>query len=263
MNKLVESILKGAPVREAVLLESFDSDYVRSVKRYLEDGGETLWIIVEVGKPWDNEFDVEKLYVSDVDFDKDIVRLSRKPGGPVIDRSALDEVYLSKEDAELAIRQMDESKKMIEAVISDPEFVAWVNAQALDDFELPLEYRHGPNYIEVVGDNGGDVSTIRYSVDDFKKAQEIKEATDPVKLLPVRPGDSITALGDTATISEILFQSVEFGNRDKGGFVDPAADIEFKDEFGNYRHWQSWSDGGTLYLKRNGKTYEFPFEKET
>lgn len=151
---------------------------------------------------------------------------------------------------------------LTEAVVADPKFVAWVQDQALDDFEIPMEYRHGPNYIEVVGDNGGDVSTRRYFLSDYQKELDLKEATDPVKLLPVRPGDSISALGETATISEILFQSVEFGNRDKGGFVDPAADIEFKDENGNYRHWQSWSDGGTLYLKRDGKVYEFPFEKE-
>jgi len=53
-------------------------------------------------------------------------------------------------------------------------------------------------------------------------------------------GCIINACGETAVIKKVLFQDVDFDY--------PMADIEFLDENGNYRHWQSWSDGGSLTL---------------
>ena len=53
-------------------------------------------------------------------------------------------------------------------------------------------------------------------------------------------GSIIKACGESAVIKKVLFQDVDLENL--------MADVEFIDESGNYRHWQSWSDGGSLVL---------------
>ena len=58
-------------------------------------------------------------------------------------------------------------------------------------------------------------------------------------------GSIINACGESAVIKKVLFQDVNLENL--------MADVEFIDENGNYRHWKSWADGGTL---------TFHFEKE-
>ena len=52
----------------------------------------------------------------------------------------------------------------------------------------------------------------------------------------VEIGDKIHARGITVTITKILFQE---------HFSDDW-DIEFLDDFGQYRHWRNWLDGGYL-----------------
>ena len=52
----------------------------------------------------------------------------------------------------------------------------------------------------------------------------------------LRVGDIIYCQGTRATISEILTQHTD----------SKYCDIEFKDKYGRYRHWQSWSDGGSV-----------------
>lgn len=73
--------------------------------------------------------------------------------------------------------------------------------------------------------------------------------------LILKPKDKIIALGEIVIISKILFQSVDLGK----GAIKAWADVEFEDEKGNYRHWQSWSDGGKI-ITANGQEYKF--EKE-
>ena len=77
------------------------------------------------------------------------------------------------------------------------------------------------------------------------------------KHLELVPGDKITVGHETATIKDILFQDVYLTD---SPYSMSTADVEFKDENDNYRHWQSWSDGGTLTTK-DGKKYTF--QKET
>jgi hypothetical protein len=77
------------------------------------------------------------------------------------------------------------------------------------------------------------------------------------KHLEIEPGDKITVGNDTATVKDILFQDVYLTD---SPYSMSTADVEFEDENDNYRHWQSWSDGGTLTTK-DGKKYTF--QKET
>lgn len=67
-------------------------------------------------------------------------------------------------------------------------------------------------------------------------------------------GDKITVPGiGTATVSEVLSQEVHTGSDNpRMNWID----LEFKDMYGNYRHWQSFSDGGKL-TRKNGEVYEF------
>ena len=50
---------------------------------------------------------------------------------------------------------------------------------------------------------------------------------------------SITALGKTFEVKKVLAMAV-FGN---------DIDIEFEDERGNYHHYKSWADHGTVEWK--------------
>ena len=77
------------------------------------------------------------------------------------------------------------------------------------------------------------------------------------KTIEVRPGDKITVGKDTATVGDVLFQDVFLGD----DYIMATADVEFKDDKGNYRHWQSWSDGGKLTTK-SGEEYEFMKESK-
>lgn len=71
----------------------------------------------------------------------------------------------------------------------------------------------------------------------------------------VPKGAVIEALGQRATIRNILYQHVYVCDRD----VENMADIEFIDTNGKYRHWQSWSDGGKLIID-DEHYYEFKRE---
>lgn len=52
----------------------------------------------------------------------------------------------------------------------------------------------------------------------------------------LRVGDIIYCQGMRDTISEILSQHTD----------SKYCDIEYKDKYGRYRHWQSWEDGGSV-----------------
>ena len=52
-------------------------------------------------------------------------------------------------------------------------------------------------------------------------------------------GDSITALGYTFEVAEIIYQDCYKGNYD----------VEFLDPRGNYHHWKSEFDGGHIIKK--------------
>lgn len=77
------------------------------------------------------------------------------------------------------------------------------------------------------------------------------------KIIEIVPGDVIKVGNEKATVKEILFQDVYLTD---SPYSMSTADVEFKDENGMYRHWQSWSDGGML-IKTDGKEYRF--SKET
>jgi hypothetical protein len=69
------------------------------------------------------------------------------------------------------------------------------------------------------------------------------------------PGDKITALGYTFTVSEILYQDY-YGKKENAGIGSDCFgfDIEFLDPKGNYHHWKQNQDGG--FVKRwDGKNF--------
>ena len=70
-------------------------------------------------------------------------------------------------------------------------------------------------------------------------------------IMELEKGDKIVVPDQGyATIGEIFFQHIYIN------FERPersTADVEFRDENGNYRHWQSWSDGGWFITKDGGK----------
>lgn len=75
-------------------------------------------------------------------------------------------------------------------------------------------------------------------------------------ILKVTKGMKIEAFGERVTIGDIIYQ---FCDTAENSYRKPWADIEFRDSNGNYRHWQSWSDGGKLILQ-NGTEYKFERE---
>ena len=60
--------------------------------------------------------------------------------------------------------------------------------------------------------------------------------------MKVSIGDSITALGHTYMVGEIIYQDCFNGNYD----------VEFLDHSGDYHHWKSEFDGGYI-IPNNGK----------
>ena len=84
-------------------------------------------------------------------------------------------------------------------------------------------------------------------------------------ILEITKGMMIEALGERVTINEVLFQHCDLGNESgvilniNGSYIKRWADVEFRDSNGNYRHWQSWSDGGTL-VTLDGTEYKFERE---
>ena len=74
-------------------------------------------------------------------------------------------------------------------------------------------------------------------------------------IIEISKGAVIKALGIKAVVEKILFQHIDVGNERQ---IRDMADVEFIDDKGNYRHWQSWSDGGTLTF--NKKRYVFERE---
>lgn len=73
----------------------------------------------------------------------------------------------------------------------------------------------------------------------------------------VSQGDKIIALNQKVTIGNVLFQHV-YIDPDKPEYSN--ADIEFHDDKGNYRHYQSWNDGGKI-VWADGFEYEFIKER--
>lgn len=73
--------------------------------------------------------------------------------------------------------------------------------------------------------------------------------------MEITSGAIIKALGERAEVKDVLFQHIDVENDDPKRWW---ADVEFYDTNGKYRHWQSWSDGGTLVTKYN--TYKFERE---
>ena len=76
------------------------------------------------------------------------------------------------------------------------------------------------------------------------------------KSLEIVPGDKIIVGRDSAVVKKIIFQDVYITD---SPYSMSTADVEFEDENDNYRHWQSWSDGGKLITK-SGKEYQFQKE---
>lgn len=72
--------------------------------------------------------------------------------------------------------------------------------------------------------------------------------------LEITKGMKIEALGVLVTIDKVLYQHCDLGDE----YHKRWADVEFEDTNGRYRHWQSWSDGGTLIV--DGKRYKFERE---
>lgn len=72
--------------------------------------------------------------------------------------------------------------------------------------------------------------------------------------MEIKSGAIVKACGEQVEVKEIIFQDIYLGDR----WTKAMADVEFKDSKGNYRHWQSWSDGGSLIYEGN----EYKFEKE-
>lgn len=70
-------------------------------------------------------------------------------------------------------------------------------------------------------------------------------------------GDHITAYGEDVQVGEILYQHIDLGSK----CLKPSADVEFRDTKGNYRHWQSWSDGGRID-NIYAQTFDFEDYKE-
>ena len=75
-------------------------------------------------------------------------------------------------------------------------------------------------------------------------------------IIELRRGDKIIACNETVTVGDILFQHIDTGS----DYTKAFADVEFRDSKGNYRHYQSWNDGGKIQLK-NGKEFEFEVEQ--
>lgn len=67
-------------------------------------------------------------------------------------------------------------------------------------------------------------------------------------------GDKIAVQGvGTVVVNKVIFQDVVLASDNpRMNWID----LEFKDENGNYRHWQSFRDGGKL-VRQNGEVYEF------
>jgi len=65
----------------------------------------------------------------------------------------------------------------------------------------------------------------------------------------IQPGDVITALGHSYTVSVVLFQDWYGDRSDANGTAWWGYDIEFKDTNGNYHHWKQNEDGGDVVRK--------------
>lgn len=75
---------------------------------------------------------------------------------------------------------------------------------------------------------------------NYQKAMGIKNATRAAM-----PGDIVTCQGIKAKIAAIHYQDFSPSDRNDGTC---DWDIEFMDTEGNYRHWKSYFDGGSIKL---------------
>lgn len=80
-----------------------------------------------------------------------------------------------------------------------------------------------------------NVVRLRLNADD-------KMVTIPINTHTIEPGDKIKACGEVVTVAEII--SCDW--YDPEGFF-----CEFKDQYGRYRYWKQYLDGGYV-IKKEG-----------
>ena len=73
--------------------------------------------------------------------------------------------------------------------------------------------------------------------------------------MQVKKGDMIIAVGITAVIDRILYQDIYLPDNARMRY----ADVEFIDSCGNYRHYKSSYDGGSIRFS-DGTTIQFMHE---
>ena len=120
------------------------------------------------------------------------------------------------------------------------------------------------SFIAIKPENVKENITMKVPVDKILDGQNVRSVLlkedwdDDGFIYTVQPGDYIRVDGERAIVRNIISQDV-YIVVNPGTWRKSSADVEFEDEKGNYRHWQSWSDGGTL-ITNDGTTYRFKKE---
>ena len=112
-------------------------------------------------------------------------------------------------------------------------------------------------YVEAIGKSAYGYVEASSPIRDYEDYELV--VAKPLFLRDVERGDIINCKGIRVIVDEILFQDL-YNSED---ITRSYADIEFKDQKGNYRHWKSSLDGGNIeYYDDDNLMDDFAFDLE-